>query len=73
MQELSPAAKARILQELKKGDQARIAELVQVDPSYVKQVLRYRPRAKSVLAIRIWQTANRILNDRARLTAEMQQ
>jgi hypothetical protein len=71
--ELTPVAKARILRELKKGDKARIAELVGVYPGYVKDVLGRRPGAKSVLARRIWFAADRLLKERARLQQELRQ
>lgn len=64
---LSEAAKARILREMKLGDQARIAEALDVDASYVKKILRYRPQAKSVCARLIWKAADQLIRDRARL------
>lgn len=73
VQELPAEVKARILTQLKKGDQARIAEMVGVRPEYVKVILRYRPTAKSVMSRRIWLTANRILSDRERLSKECNQ
>lgn len=63
--------RARILRDLRRGDQARIAEAVGTVPEYVKQVMRYRPNAKSVLARRIWLAADRLLQDRARLNNDM--
>lgn len=70
---LSLVSKARILAELKKGDQARIAELVGTRPTYVKEVLRYRHSAKSALANRIWHAADRILKERVRLQQDLRQ
>lgn len=63
--------RARILSSLRKGDQARIAEAVGTVPEYVKQVMRYRPNAKSALSRRIWLAADRLLQDRDRLNNEM--
>ncbi|HMQ77137.1 MAG TPA: hypothetical protein PKE21_13730 [Flavobacteriales bacterium] len=63
----TPAAKARILRGLRRGDQARIAEALSCAPEYVKQVLRYRTGAKSALAMRIWRCADQLLKDRQRL------
>lgn len=69
--ELSPVAKARIIRELKKGDQARVAELVGTKPTYVKEVLRRRHSAKSALANRIWHAADRMLKERVRIQQEL--
>jgi hypothetical protein len=69
--ELSDAAKARIVRELKKGDKARIAEVCRTSPDYVKDVFSRRPQAKSVLARRIWLAAHRLLADRQRLQDEL--
>jgi hypothetical protein len=63
--------RARILRGLRRGDQARIAEAVGTAPEYVKQIMRYRPQAKSALARRVWQAADRLLKDRARLNNDM--
>lgn len=63
--------RARILRGLRRGDQARIAEAVGTVPEYVKQIMRYRPEAKSALARRIWMTADRLLKDRERLNTDM--
>lgn len=63
--------RARILRGLRRGDQTRIAEAVGTVPEYVKQVMRYRPDAKSALAHRIWLAADRLLKDRARLNNDM--
>ena len=71
VQELSDAAKARIARELKKGDKARIAEICRTSPDYVKDLFSRRTTAKSVLARRVWLTANRMLMDRQRLQQEM--
>lgn len=71
MHELSAVAKARVVRELKKGDQARVAELVGTKPTYVKEVLRRRHSAKSALANRIWHAADRLLKDRVRIQQEL--
>lgn len=65
---MTKAAKSRIVRSLRRGDQARIAEVVGTAPEYVKQVLRYRPGAKSAKARAIWRTADRLLKDRQRMT-----
>ena len=44
--------RARILRDLRRGDQARIAEAVGTAPEYVKHIMRYRPNAKRALARR---------------------
>lgn len=69
--ELAPASKAMVLKRLKKGDQARVAEMVGTSPDYVKKTLRYRTTAKSALTRRIWMAAHRLLTDRERLQREL--
>ena len=70
---LSGSAKARIVRDLQRGDQSRIAEALGTDPAYVKQVLRYRRNAKSRLSQRIWSAANRLLRDRRNLANGLDQ
>lgn len=60
-------ARAHILRNLRRGDMTTIAHIVDTDRDYVKQVMRYRPRANSVLARRIWKVADQIIKDRNRL------
>lgn len=70
--ELSDAAKAWVVRSLKKGDQARVAEIVGTTPDYVKKTLRYRLAAKSALTRRIWIAAHSLLSNRKRLQQELQ-
>ncbi len=70
--QLSAAAKALVLRELKKGDQARIAEMVGTTPDYVKKVFRQRARtANSALANRIWLAGHRMVRQRREITKEL--
>lgn len=50
-----------IMGNLKRGDQARIAELAGTSRGYVKAILRYRDTAKSVKSQLIWIKAYRYL------------
>ena len=68
---ISAAAKARIAQDLRRGDKARIAEITEASPVYVKKVLADKRPDKSVLARRIWNAANRLTIDRNRLKGEL--
>jgi hypothetical protein len=56
-----------VVGNLKKGDMARIAEMAGTEAGYVKQLLRYRPNAKSTLAMRVWLKAYRYLRIREEL------
>lgn len=69
--ELTQAAKARIVNEMRKGDQGVIADVVGTSPTYVKMVLASKRADKSPLARRIWLAANRITIDRNRLKGEL--
>lgn len=65
--ELTPAAKARVAQRLRKGDQVMIAEATGASAEYVRKVIKQRRASRSVLARRIWFIGDRIIRDRANL------
>jgi hypothetical protein len=67
---LSDSSKARILRDLRRGDQSIVAELSGASPLYVKDILRKRRADKSTLARRVWLCADRLLKSRARLKDE---
>lgn len=64
--------RAWIIANLRKGDQARVADLIGATRGYVTDVLRRRPAAKSVLSERIWLASYRYLKLREELATEMQ-
>lgn len=68
---VGPEHRTYVLSNLRKGDKARIAELVGTKAAYVKDVLHRRPTASSLLADRIWLAGYRLLKLRQELAAEM--
>ncbi|MBL7954414.1 MAG: hypothetical protein JNJ91_05210 [Flavobacteriales bacterium] len=69
--ELTPAAKARVRRDLRKGDRPVIAEVARTTPDYVRKVITERRADNSTLARRIWLAAHRITTDRNRLKGEL--
>lgn len=70
VRELSPVAKARVVDGLRKGDQVQVAQVTGATPDYVKKVLRSKRSDRSMMARRIWLAADRIIGTRDRLRDE---
>jgi hypothetical protein len=68
---IGPRHREWVLAELRRGDQARIADLVGTKPGYVKDVFKRRPTAKSVLSERIWLAGYRYLKLRKEIAEEL--
>lgn len=68
--DLTPAAKARVRLDLRKGDRPVIAELARTTPDYVRKVITERRADNSALARRIWLAAHRLTIDRNRLKGD---
>lgn len=68
--ELSAAAKARVVRNLRKGDQVQVAAVTGATPDYVKKVLREKRKDRSPMARRIWLAADRIIGHRDNLRNE---